>query len=82
MRDALFLADFVLIQSEFLLYILEDSDFEHYIKGSIYFEVYHEVTLFYLRHEVISYFCYSLESVMDSDDDILGFIEDYQVIPA
>lgn len=82
MGYALFLADLVLMQSEFLLYIHEDPDFQHHIIRFIYLEIDHEVVLFYLRHEAIAYFCYSLQSVVHSDDDIIGFIEDYKIVPA
>lgn len=50
MQNALLLADFVLMQCEFLLNIYEDSDFKHDVVRFINFEIDHKVILFDLRH--------------------------------
>jgi hypothetical protein len=82
MGYALFLTDLVVMQGELLLDLYEYSDFEHHIVRFVHFEIYNEVVLLDFRHEIIGNFCYSLEAVMDGDDDILGFIDDDEVISA
>ena len=67
------------MKCKFFCNIGKNSYLKKYIKGLVSFEVDEKIVFFELIHEIIFYIGHFLHSVEDGIDDIVGFIEHYQI---